>query len=72
MINAIEIRKVLGSVFLTLAWVFSFLFVKASLVIDWFDNGSFTTNLKFLVILLGLLISSSITSFIALAPRRQN
>ena len=56
MINSLEIRKVVGSVFLTLAWVCCFLFIKSSLIIDWFDNGSFTTNLKFLVILIGLLI----------------
>lgn len=56
MINTLEIRKVIGSVILTLAWVCGFLFIKSTLIVDWFDNGSFTTNLKMLVIVLGLLI----------------
>lgn len=56
MINAVELRKVIGSIFLSLAWVCCFLFIKGSLYVDWFDNGSFTTNLKMLAIILGLLI----------------
>lgn len=55
MIN-LELRKVLGTVFLSIAWVCCFLFIKSSLIIDWFDNGSFTTNLKVLVVVIGLII----------------
>jgi hypothetical protein len=54
--NPLEIRKVVGCVILTLAWVCTFLFIPSSLVIDWVGDGSTTTNLKLLVVVIGLLI----------------
>jgi len=36
--------------------MFPFLFIKSSLVIDWVGDGSVTTNLQMLVVLLGLLV----------------
>lgn len=54
--SPLELRKVIGSVILTILWVFCFLFIKSTLIIDWFDNGSVTTNFKLVVILIGLLV----------------
>lgn len=54
--NPLEIRKVVGCVILTLAWVCTFLFIPSSLVIDWVGDGSVTTNLKLLIVVIGLLI----------------
>lgn len=54
--NPLEIRKVVGCIILTLAWVCCFLFIPSSLVIDWVGDGSNTTNLKLLVVVIGLLI----------------
>ena len=54
--NPLEIRKVVGCVILTLAWVCTFLFIPSSLVIDWVGDGSVTTNFKLLVVVIGLLI----------------
>ena len=54
--NPLEIRKVVGSVILTLAWICCFLFIPSALVIDWAGDGSTTTNLKLLVVFIGLLV----------------
>jgi len=54
--NPLEIRKVVGCVILTLAWVCTFLFIPSSLVIDWVGDGSVTTNFKLLVVVIGLLV----------------
>jgi hypothetical protein len=55
-ISSIEIRKVIGSVILTVLWVFCFMFIKSTLYIDWLDNGSITTNLKIFAVVIGLLV----------------
>ncbi len=54
--NPLELRKVIGSVALTILWVCTFLFIKSTLVIDWVGDGSVTTNFKLVVVLIGLLI----------------
>lgn len=56
MLNALEIRKVIGGLILSIIWIGCFLFIKSTLIVDWFDNGSFTTNLKLLVVLIGLIV----------------
>lgn len=56
MINALEIRKIIGTIVLSVIWVCCFIFIKSSLIVDWFDNGSFTTNLQLLVVTIVLLI----------------
>jgi hypothetical protein len=50
------LQKVIGGVVLTILWVFCFLFIKPTLYIDWFDNGSVTTNLLLFVGVIGLLV----------------
>jgi len=54
--SSIELRKVIGGVVLTVLWVCTFLFIQSTLVIDWVGDGSVTTNFKFVVVLIGLLI----------------
>ena len=54
--SPIELRKVIGGVVLTILWVCTFLFIKSTLVIDWVGDGSVTTNFKFVVVLIGLLV----------------
>ena len=48
------LSKILGSIILTVLWVCSFLFIRQTLVIDF--GAGLIFNLKFTVILLGLLI----------------
>ena len=50
------LQKVIGGVVLTILLVFCFLFIKPTLYIDWFDNGSVTTNLLLFVVIIGLLV----------------
>lgn len=54
--SPIELRKVIWSAVLSLAWVFTFVFVNGNLVIDWTNTGNDLTPLKPLVIFIGLLI----------------
>ncbi|MBE3561195.1 MAG: hypothetical protein IMW89_18540 [Ktedonobacteraceae bacterium] len=54
--SAIDMRKVIGGVILTILWICTFLFIKSSLVIDWTGDGSSVTNLKLVIGLIGLLI----------------
>ncbi len=54
--NPLEIRKVVGSVILTLIFVCCFLFIKPSLVIDWVGDGSTTTSLLGVIALIGVLV----------------
>ncbi len=56
MTASFEIRKVIGSVILTLVWIMCFLFIKPTLYVDWLDNGSITTPLLLLVTVIGVLI----------------
>lgn len=51
-----EIRKVLGAVFLTIVWVLCFILIKPTLYVDWLDNGSITTPLLVMVLIIGLLV----------------
>ena len=53
--NAIEIRKVLGSIVLAILFDCIFLFIKPSLAIDW-GFGLPLTSLQLVVSLIGLLI----------------
>jgi hypothetical protein len=50
------LQKVIGGVVLTILLVFCFLFIKPTLYIDWFDNGSVTTNLLLFVAVIGILV----------------
>ena len=54
--NPLEIRKVVGSVILTLIYVSCFLFIKPSLEIDWVGDGSVTTNLLLVIAVIGILV----------------
>lgn len=54
--NPLQLRKVIGSVILTILWVCTFLFIKSTLIIDWVGDGSVTTNFKLVVVLIGLLV----------------
>ena len=51
-----EIRKVLGAVFLTIVWVLCFILIKPTLYVDWLDNGSITTPLPIMTLIIGLLV----------------
>ncbi len=48
--------KVFGSIILTILWVCGFLFIRPTLIIDY--GGGITMNLKFTVVIIGLLIIS--------------
>jgi hypothetical protein len=54
--SSIEIRKVLGAVFLTIVWILCFIFIKPTLYVDWLDNGSITTPLPVMTLIIGLLV----------------
>ena len=54
--NPIEIRKVVIGVILSTLWICCFLFINDALIIDWIGDGSSTTPLKPLVIVVGLLV----------------
>ncbi|GAC1394469.1 MAG: hypothetical protein NVSMB38_27450 [Ktedonobacteraceae bacterium] len=54
--NPLEIRKVVGSVILTLIYVCLFIFIKPSLEIDWVGDGSVTTSLILVIALIGLFV----------------
>ena len=54
--NPLEIRKVVGSVILTLIYVCCFLFIKPTLVVDWVGDGSVTTSLILMVAVIGLIV----------------
>jgi uncharacterized membrane protein YobD (UPF0266 family) len=54
--NPIEVRKVVVSVILSTLWICCFLFINDALIIDWTGDGSATTPLKPLVIVIGLLV----------------
>ena len=54
--NPLEIRKVIGSVILTLIYVCCFLFIKPSLEIDWVGDASVTTNLLLVIAVIGILV----------------
>ncbi len=54
--NPLEIRKVIGSVILTLIYVCCFLFIKPSLEIDWVGDASVTTNLLLVIAFIGILV----------------
>ncbi|QBD81041.1 hypothetical protein EPA93_35760 [Ktedonosporobacter rubrisoli] len=54
--NPLEMRKVIWGVILTLVWICCFLFIKSTLVIDWKGDGSDTTNLRMVVVVIGLLV----------------
>ncbi len=56
MTASFEIRKVIGSVFLTIVWILCFLLIKPTLYVDWLDNGSITTPLLLLVTVIGVLV----------------
>lgn len=56
MISAIEMRKVIGSVILTLLWICTFLLIKPTLVIDWVGDNSVTTPLLLVTGFVGLLV----------------
>lgn len=56
MLASFEIRKVLGSVFLTIVWVLCYLFIKPTLYVDWLDNGTITTSLLVMVTVIGVLV----------------
>jgi len=66
--NPLEIRKVIGCVILTLVWVCCFLFIKSSLVIDWTGDGSVLTNLKVMVVMIGLLVIVFYHIFVRSSP----
>ncbi len=52
--SALEIRKILGGIVLTILWICCFLFIKSTLVID-FGNGV-TFPFQTFVVLIGLLV----------------
>ncbi len=54
--SSIETRKVLGAVFLTIVWILCFIFIKPTLYVDWLDNGSITTPLPVMTLIIGLLV----------------
>lgn len=66
--NPIEIRKVVIGVILSTLWICSFLFIKDSLIIDWTGDGSSTTGLKTVVIIVGLLVLFFYNQFYPSSP----
>lgn len=66
--NPREIRKVVIGVVLSLLWICCFLFIKDSLIIDWTGDGSVTTGLKSLVIVIGLLVLFFYNQFYQSSP----
>ncbi len=56
MARSLGMRKVIGGIILTLLWIFCFLFIKSTLVIDWVGDGSNITSLKLFVVVIGLLV----------------
>lgn len=54
--RTLGMRKVIGGLILTLLWIFCFMFIKSTLVIDWNGDGSNITSLKLVVVVIGLLV----------------
>ena len=66
--NPVEIRKVAIGVVLSTLWICCFLFINDALVIDWTGDGSATTALKPLVIVIGLLVLFFYNQFYRSSP----
>ncbi len=66
--NPVEIRKVVIGVVLSTLWICCFLFINDALIIDWTGDGSSTTALKPLVIVIGLLVLFFYNQFYRSSP----
>lgn len=55
--STMDWRKILGGVVLGVLWMCCFLFINSTLIIDWTGQpNGYTTNFKFFVAIVGLLI----------------